>query len=211
MDPERPILILEEGMSEPHRWLVEKEITTLGRWEDNDVVLPDRLVSRHHARIRLVGTQFVLEDLQSTNGTFVNGERISERHILQDGDSIQIAPHFQVRFVDSSSTAPMPSRHRPLRLEVDNAERRVLIGEQEVDLSPAQYTLLCHLAEHEAKVVSRQELVRVVWAEEEAMGISNQAIDALIRRLRERLSEIDPNHVYVHTVRGHGFKFENRR
>lgn len=211
MDTERPMLVLEEGMSEPHRWLVEKEITTLGRWEDNDVVLPDRLVSRHHAQIRLIGTQFILEDLKSTNGTFVNGERIIEQHLLQDGDSIQIAPHFQVRFVDRASTAPMPSRHRPLRLEIDEAERRVLIGEQEVELSPAQYTLLCHLEAHEAKVVSRQELVRVVWAEEEAMGISNQAIDALIRRLRERLAEADPAHSYVQTVRGHGFKFENRR
>src|SRR5688500_12914222 len=110
MDIERPLLILEEGMSEPQRWLVEKEITTLGRWPDNDIILPDRLVSRHHAHICRRVTQFVLEDRNSTDGAFVNGERVVPEHTLQDGDTIQIAPRFQLRFVDRASTAPIPGR-----------------------------------------------------------------------------------------------------
>ncbi|MBA3531462.1 MAG: FHA domain-containing protein [Ardenticatenales bacterium] len=211
MEIERAMLILEEGLSEPHRWLVEKEVTTLGRWPDNDIILPDRLVSRHHAHIRRDGSQFMLVDCQSTNGTFVNGSRIGQNYALQDGDCIQIAPHFQLRFVDSASTAPAPNLHRPLRLRVEQEECQVLVGEDIVDLSVAQYTLLCYLMKNEGRVVSRPEIVREVWAEEEAIGITNQAIDALIRRLRERLTEIDPDHQYVQTVRGHGFKFENRR
>lgn len=210
MEIERPMLVLEEGMDEPHRWLVEQELTTLGRWPDNDIVLPDRLVSRHHAHIRRVGTQFLLADLDSTNGTFVNGERIAAEYALQDGDSIQIAPRFQLRFVDSASTAPMPGLNRPRRLEIDEMERSVTIGEAEVELSPAQYTLLHFLKLHTGKVVSRPEIVRAVWPAEEAAGITNQAIDALVRRLRERIAQVDPDHAYVQTVRGHGFKFENR-
>lgn len=209
MDVERPLLVLEEGLEETHRWLIEEELTTIGRWPDNDIVLPDRLVSRHHAQIRRVGTQFLLADLDSTNGTYVNGERVTE-YPLQDGDSIQIAPRFQLRFVDSASTAPMPGLHRATRLEIDEHERRVTIGDEEVDLSVAQYTLLRFLYLHAGRVVSREEIVREVWSEEEAAGITNQAIDALVRRLRERIAQVDPDHAYVQTVRGHGFKFENR-
>lgn len=210
MEVERPMLVLEEGMDEPFRWFVEKDLITLGRWPDNDVVLPDRMVSRHHAQIRRVGTQFLLEDLSSTNGTFVNGQRTKNNYALQDGDSIQIAPRFQLRFLDSASTAPMPGRHRPLRLDIDEQERQVSIGDEVVDLSVAQYTLLCFLKAHEGKVVSRAEIVRTVWSDAQASGISNQAIDALVRRLRERIALIDSDHAYVQTVRGHGFKFENR-
>lgn len=210
MENDRPVLVLEEGMDEPRRWYIERDTTTLGRFEDNDVVLPDRLVSRHHARIRREGSQFMLEDNGSTNGTFVNGERIARSHLLQDGDTIQIAPRFQLRFVDRASTVPMPGIRRPFRLEIDEEERQVTIGERIVDLSVAQYDLLCLLKENEGKVVSRPEIVRHVWAEDEAAGITNQAIDALVRRLRERIAEADGDHPYVQTVRGHGFKFENR-
>ena len=210
MEVERPILILEEGMDEPHRWQIEKELTTLGRWPDNDIVLPDRLVSRHHAHIHRVGTQFLLEDLDSTNGTFVNGERIKNQYPLQDGDSLQVPPRFQLRFVDSASTAPITGKQRPFRLEINEKERQVQIGDETVELSLAQYTLLCFLKAHQGKVVSRAEIVRTVWPDAKASGISNQAIDALVRRLRERLAKVDTDHSYVQTVRGHGFKFENR-
>ena len=42
-------------------------------------------------------------------------------------------------------------------------------------------------------------------------GVSEQSIDALVRRLRERLAEVDPEHQYLVTMRGHGFRFENRQ
>jgi DNA-binding response OmpR family regulator len=49
-----------------------------------------------------------------------------------------------------------------------------------------------------------------VWSEEEALGVSEQAIDALVRRLRDRIAAVDPDHAYIVTVRGHGFRFDNR-
>jgi DNA-binding response OmpR family regulator len=52
-------------------------------------------------------------------------------------------------------------------------------------------------------------VVETVWPEDEREGISEQAIDALARRLRERLAEMDPETLYVVTVRGHGFRLEN--
>lgn len=61
--------------------------TTVGRTADNDLRLQAHYMSRHHAVLLLAGTDTVLEDLHSTNGTFVNGEQITRR-ILRDGDAV---------------------------------------------------------------------------------------------------------------------------
>ncbi|MGB2985573.1 MAG: FHA domain-containing protein, partial [Phycisphaerae bacterium] len=65
---------------------------TIGRSQDADVRLPNRSVSRAHARITRSEGQFALEDANSTSGTSVNGERI-ESHILKHGDTIKIATY----------------------------------------------------------------------------------------------------------------------
>ncbi len=69
---------------------LQKEVTHIGRRLDNDLVLEDSHVSRRHARIALEGDRFVLEDLNSTAGTRVNGQKIT-RHVLRPGDVIALA------------------------------------------------------------------------------------------------------------------------
>jgi DNA-binding response OmpR family regulator len=59
-------------------------------------------------------------------------------------------------------------------------------------------------------VVTRTDIVQNVWPEASGEGVSEQAIDALVRRLRERLAENDEDFRYIVTVRGHGFRLENR-
>ena len=76
-------------------------------------------------------------------------------------------------------------------------------------LSSAQFRLLVALYEQTGKVVPREELVTKIWQEEEASGVSEQALDALIRRLRDRLAELDDTHQYIVTVRGHGTRLDN--
>jgi len=58
-------------------------------------------------------------------------------------------------------------------------------------------------------VIRREELEAEVWGDEGAIGISEQALDALIRRLRERIRTLDAEHQYVVTIRGHGVRFDN--
>ena len=65
--------------------------TAIGRSEDNDVVVLDPQVSRHHARIRLAGDVCSLEDLGSANGTRVNGEPVAGSVPLAPGDVIRVA------------------------------------------------------------------------------------------------------------------------
>lgn len=72
---------------------IEKNITTIGRDVDNDIVVPLPIISRHHAQIIREDNQLYIEDLNSTNGTFVNGERISGRVALQPGARISLGSY----------------------------------------------------------------------------------------------------------------------
>lgn len=211
---EVPMLVVYEGELSGQRWLIEGDAVLIGRGSDCDVILPERQVSRHHARIeRMAGGVYVLRDLGSKNGTHVNGEEVRDRpRVLEDGDEIQIALCVKLGFVGADATLPLMVEGPTRGLRVDRASHRVFVGGQELTppLSPAQYRLLTTLLDAEGRVVSREEIVAAVWAEEVAEGISEQAIDALVRRLRERLAALDPEHNYVVTVRGHGFRLENR-
>ena len=107
----------------------------------------------------------------------------------------------------------------PGRLKLDKRSRRVWISlqgertpqDKEIlpPLSVSQFRLLELLYENQGKVISRQELGDVVWGESEAFEVSEQALDALIRRLRDRIAGTDPSHDYIVTVRGHGLRLEN--
>jgi hypothetical protein len=62
----------------------------MGRGSENDIVLAEHGVSRHHVRIQRVPRGWVLTDLGSTNGTYVNGQRIQDEHLLRAGDRVTI-------------------------------------------------------------------------------------------------------------------------
>jgi pSer/pThr/pTyr-binding forkhead associated (FHA) protein len=68
---------------------------TIGRRKDNDIVIDNLAVSGHHAKIDAVGDAFVLVDLQSKNGSFVN-EQLVGSHWLKDGDAINVGKHLLV-------------------------------------------------------------------------------------------------------------------
>jgi hypothetical protein len=205
------MLLMVEGQTPGKRFFIDQPAVLLGRDEECDVVIPERQVSRHHARIYLEGDRYVLEDLGSKNGTFVNGQELHEPHIMQDGDEIQIAFCCKLAFVGAEATAPVFFDEQLHGLRMDLESKRVWVGTQELDppLSLAQYRLLELLYHDPGRVYSRDEVVETVWPEDDREGISEQAIDALARRLRERLAETDPNTPYVVTVRGHGFRLEN--
>jgi pSer/pThr/pTyr-binding forkhead associated (FHA) protein len=208
---EMPTLIMQEGQGAGRSWPVEKERVIIGRSEDCDVVLVERQVSRHHAQIRRADSQYILEDMGSKNGTYVNGREVIGPYILQDGDEIQIALCIKLSFVAPGATAPLVfERGKRPGLYLDKERHEVLVGERELSppLSLAQYRLLEFLYDGAERVCSRDEIVEAVWPEASEEGVTDQAIDALVRRLRERIAEVDPDHEYIVTVRGHGFHLD---
>jgi len=82
-------LVVESGPQSGTRFAIDKPLITLGRANDNDIVLNDEMVSKHHARIIIQGNNYLIEDLGSSNGTAVNGQQVKS-HILSNGDKLYL-------------------------------------------------------------------------------------------------------------------------
>ena len=204
------MLFVQEGNSPKTQWPLIKKNHIIGRETDSDIQINERQVSRRHAEIGYTPQSYTIRDLGSKNGTFLNGQAVSQDpQPIRNGDEIGIALCAKLTFVAEDATAPLvmiPQREPGIKMDL--AAKRVWVGGEEINppLSLAQYTLLELLYNNAGNVVSRDKVVNVVWSEEEAEGVSEQAIDALARRLRERIAEMDYNNKYVETVRGHGFR-----
>ncbi len=213
---ELPVIIAQTGPLNGQRWALEHDMV-VGRDETCDIVIADRQVSRFHARISLAEDGVRLEDLSSKNGTFCNGRRLEEPVILSDGDLVQVSLVQHFVYLSSDATVPLDMDIMPIqkgasqRLYLDTRARRVWLSGKEIipPLSYPQFRLLQILYEQQGEVVERQDLINSVWGEEEAVGVSEQAFDALVRRLRERLAMLDSRHVFIITVRGHGLRLDN--
>ena len=212
---ETPVLVAQAGPLNGQRWTITNTLM-IGRDASCDIMIPDRSVSRFHVRVSLQEKGVLLEDLASKNGTYRNGERLSEPVLLLDSDVVQVAILQHFVFLSSDATVPVderPTESLPVsgRLYLDDRSRRVWIGEKELvpPLSGSQFRLIKTLYDQQGEVVSRNALVVAVWGADEAMGVSEQALDALVRRLRDRLSSLDPENEYIITVRGHGLRLEN--
>lgn len=84
----RAVLLLDTPGG-PHPIPLESTLLTVGRGLNNDIILEDTRVSRHHAQLRYKARRFWVTDLNSTNGTYINGERISEAD-LRNGDVLSL-------------------------------------------------------------------------------------------------------------------------
>jgi pSer/pThr/pTyr-binding forkhead associated (FHA) protein len=119
-----PELVVKLGDTVVQRYIVEKDIISIGRAKDNDIVIENLSVSRNHARIRRQGNAYVLTDLNSANGTFVNNVRITKTEIL-DGDVITIGKH-QILFINkdlSESDVIVEALAADRTMVIDRAEK----------------------------------------------------------------------------------------
>jgi hypothetical protein len=212
---ERPVLILQDNNNTLHQhWIMEKDMIVVGRGNECDLVLDERQVSRQHVRIFKEENCFYVEDLNSKNGTWLNGNQMTGTRQLSDGDEIHLALVIRIQFIGSGATTPLPFEPPDTiggKLRLDREARRVFINDTELDppLSLPQYRLLELLYNNAGRICTRDAVVETVWPEALGEGVSEQAIDALVRRLRDRLAELDEETQYIITVRGHGFRMEN--
>lgn len=136
------ILISRDGVLEKTVQLT-KERMTIGRHRHNDIVLEHQTVSGEHAAITTILDDSFLEDLYSTNGTFVNGHRVG-KHFLQHSDTIKLAK-YRIAFVADgirpiSGIPSTPVTLPPARIEVlngSNAGRRLELNKPQTSLGRA--------------------------------------------------------------------------
>jgi DNA-binding response OmpR family regulator len=181
--------------------LLDRDTCAIGRALESDIVITSRRVSREHARVLRQGRRVILTDAGSTNGTFLNDERVLAPLDLRDGDRIGIGDVVLV-YHDPESTlldSPFPE------LEIDVEAAIVRVDRRVVTLSPKEFALLAYLCRHRGKVCSKDDIGNAVWPEYHE-GVFDYQIENLVRRLRSRIEPEPASPQLLVTVRGRGYK-----
>ena len=171
-------------------------VTTIGRGPQCDLVLDDQYVSRVHAVIRHEAKGYVLYDEDSRNGTRVRGQRVADRHLMEDGDEIQIGSVnilFQKGRQASSATEifePPEAAGHTTAVRIDRTSFDVWVDGRLLErrLSPLEFKLLAHLHTRRDAVCSHEELGDALWGKG---GYTPEMIHQLVHRLKQRI-EPDP-------------------
>ena len=119
---------------------LDKEGVTIGRNEDNTIMVDNLAVSGYHARIDLAGKDHILTDLQSTNGTFVNDKKVVS-HKLSHGDNIIVGKHVML-FVGTGREAEAKTDQQKIDMDktmmLDTAKQKELLAKQQGALQAAK-------------------------------------------------------------------------
>jgi len=119
---------------------MSRERYTIGRLPDNDIRIDNAAVSGHHALIINILNDSFLEDLNSTNGTYVNG-KIVKKHALQHGDVVTVG-HHALRFVDGETDEPADEFERTMVIRPNEAAALLGPAASAASAAPAPSTAL---------------------------------------------------------------------
>ena len=98
-------LVMSQGPQPGQSFMLDRDWLTLGRDPSNDIEINDPQISRQHTRITRQGRMMVIEDLGSTNGTFVNGMRLTGSHVMANGDTIGLGDGVTLTYYEEGQAA----------------------------------------------------------------------------------------------------------
>jgi len=132
MDKPVHSLLISHNQNPIDEHIILHDQVTIGRNIDNDIHIDDSTISSHHARIILGSGNSIIEDLGSTNGTYVNGQRIKQQEITA-GDKIMIGQH-QLVFNDQSSSTVEEDHEPTLQLSSNTIEQQLHPSQHDITL-----------------------------------------------------------------------------
>ena len=203
---------------QPRRnYLLAKDVVSLGKRNDCDVVLDSPFVSRTHARIEQVDGRYVVFDPGSLNGVTLNGERIEagKAYELRRSDQVCIAD-FTLTFWqtdDDAATVPWKGP-APGSLFVDVAAHKVWVGDTEIEaLQPIPFKLLAFLYANRGRVCSKEEIGEHVWGAVAVGGHSvaqwdDTLLQQAVHRVRQRIEPPGSTLRFLHNVRPSGYRLD---
>jgi pSer/pThr/pTyr-binding forkhead associated (FHA) protein len=164
-----PTLTLKFKENTIEKYQLEKgKSLTIGRRDDNNIIIENLAVSGHHAKIDSVGDGFVLTDLQSKNGSFVN-EQLVTSHWLKNADIISIGKHILVfDLVEGETQAEDPAGDMDKTMVMDTSSYRNMLSKSTPDDAPSQETaqkkqvgVLSYLAGGEGEYEITKKLIKI--------------------------------------------------
>ena len=217
VESSRTNLIVQGGPNSGQTIPLSGRPLTLGRRPDNDVVVDSDTVSRRHALIMVTADGYVLRDLTSTNGTFVNKKKVgATEHLLKHGDQIRLAdavasfvfkdegkatraievdaPRTGSIFIGDGAGADSPEDHETAE---DDGER----------LTGKLADLQRFLEERRGSAISREDIARHVWPELPVNTETNQEIERTVQALREQIEEDPARPQHLITVGEFGYLY----
>ncbi|HLE69603.1 MAG TPA: SpoIIE family protein phosphatase [Vicinamibacteria bacterium] len=189
-----PELYVKPLHGEPYRFALEKDVITIGRSKKNDLVLADQWLSRIHAEIRRENVRHFIRDLDSRNGTYVNGMRLAQRAPLQNGDVITLGDQ-QIRFVhDASGSVVLTETPAELDLEgtvVVSTEQLLAAARAKEDTwdnvagnRGAARTASHSIADDSARILKQNQILSALSQASMAL-ISNRPVNELLEFILE--------------------------
>ncbi len=188
----------------------------LGHTGHADISFINPYISHQHAEIELRDNQYWLRDLDSKNGTFVEGKRLTEETVLSNGEVFELGRGvLKLKFVDHNTTMtwitePPETVDRGSGLSLDLDRREVFIDGKPIEqqLSPTQFDVLEYMYKNAGKICTRDEIARAGWPKVPPHTISEQLITNCIFNIRSRIEHDRSDPVYLITRAGHGYLLE---
>ena len=211
-------LVVEKGLPDAGPISIGQGVSVFGKSSTVDVNVDNAYISRRHFQIRCQDDVFFITDLDSTNGTFLNGERLTsqQERRLRDQDLIGMTGDQVVfRFLDPVKTITIDSSsliqaapRANTELVVDSGSRDVTLRGEKLapPLSKKEFDVLELLYLGRGNAVSRDEIAKAGWPERSEADVTPEEIDQYIRRLRRRIEENPSRPKLIVTLRGHGYR-----
>jgi hypothetical protein len=198
------LLALNEQVVRPSEFSLRGAVSSIGRESSCDVVVQRREVSRQHARVERQGLRYLLIDENSANGTYVNGRRLSEPHLLDNEDLIGLGSGTSLlKFVDPLDTY-VPARG----LRYDDQLMVFMLDGRALELTPGQARLLLLLYRNVGRLCTRDECALQIWGQPYEAAQHAAALDMLVAGLRARIRQVDNDLDPIKTRRGLGYVLE---
>lgn len=173
-------------------YFLEKDRFVIGRRPTCDIQVNDQGVSKEHAVILTVGNDQILEDLKSTNGTLVNGEKL-DRHILQNGDVIEVG-RYKIKYVNQKAIPDMDFDKTLMIPAFDRSK-----------LTPMDADTATRAGVHVETAVATARAVKNVFPLGAVKGLSGAVAGQEIELVRPITSFGKPGNTAIISRRPHGY------
>lgn len=219
------ILVIDKGLQQRTVIRLQRGPNVLGRDGVADVVLPNRTLSRRHAEVIIRGDSATLRDLESLNGTYLNGIRVGASELeIKSGDRIEFGGDIggTIHLDSGDTTLPYIREADPgiqsgdaqqvsadrMTVAVDLQSRTAYVRGIRInpDLSKKSFEILALLCQRRGQVCSKREIAVAGWPERPNGMVTDSEISQAVHRLRTAF-ETDPSSPeFIISIRGVGYR-----